>query len=323
MAVFRSASSAFCCCGGENPTGIPGASAGKPAIKKVTLRMIPPEPLVLSESGPDFLFLHANGYPPRAYRELLSPFTSTYSVSLSYLRPFWPGSSPDELKNWTMLRDDYLEHISKSSNPGSALIAGGHSLGGTVSLLAALRAPEFFRALILIEPVIFTPVRAVLYRSFYHLHLIDTILPLIRRTRRRKNEFQSEAEMYENYRSKSVFKNIPDSILGDYVIGLAYPQDDGTVRLRYPPEWEARIYQTSASTDLLIWRALPGLQCPVLIIRGGKSRTLTRRSLQKLDLTSEQITVKTIREGGHLLPFEKPEKTSRIMIKYLENQLSP
>lgn len=285
--------------------------------------MIPPDPLVLSESGPDFLFLHANGYPPRAYRELLSPFTSTYSVSLSYLRPFWPRSSPGELKNWTMLRDDFLEELSKSSNPDCTLIGGGHSLGGTVSLLAALRAPELFRALILIEPVIFTPLRAVLYRSFYHLHLIDTILPLIRRTRRRKREFQNAAEMYKNYRSKSVFEKIPDSILEDYVQGLAYPQADGTVRLRYPPEWEARIYQTSASADLLIWRALPGLECPVLIIRGGKSRTLTGLSLQKLERGSEQITVKTIREGGHLLPFEDPEKTSRIMIEYLENQLSP
>jgi pimeloyl-ACP methyl ester carboxylesterase len=285
--------------------------------------MGPTEDLVLSERGPSFHFLHANGYPPEAYQELLKSITSVYSVSLSYLRPFWPGSSPDDLENWTLLRDDYLEKIFKSSGPDSALISGGHSLGGTVSLLAALKAPEFFRALVLIEPVIFTPLRTVIYRTFYHLQLIETLLPLIRRTRRRKGEFHSTAEMYKNYRSKSVFENIPDSILGDYVRGLAYPQDGGAVGLRYPPEWEARIYQTSGSVDLLIWRTIPGLQCPVLILRGGKSRTLTRRSLQKLDRRSDQITAKTIQEGGHLLPFEHPEQTSRIMLDYLAQQFSP
>lgn len=289
----------------------------------MTLKMRPPEDLVLSESGPNFHFLHANGYPPEAYRELLRPLTSAYSVSLSYLRPFWPGTSPDELKNWTLLRDDYLEQISKFSKSDPELIGGGHSLGGAVSLLAALKAPDIFRALILIEPVIFTPLRAVLYRTFFHLHLLETILPLIRRTRRRKREFQSSAEMYNNYRSKSVFENISDSILGDYVSGLVFPQDGGAVHLRYSPDWEARIYQTSGSADLRIWRTISRLQCPVLILRGGKSRTLTGRSLHRLNRRSDLITVKTIQEGGHLLPFEHPEQTSRIMLDYLAQQFSP
>ena len=105
------------------------------------------DPLVLSQAGPPLVFAHANGYPPGAYRTFLEPFLKDYQVEAIYLRPFWPGSDPDDLRDWRGFRDDYLEYIFSrmdqfqvdGSLPSSHKILGiGHSVGAMTTIMAAI-----------------------------------------------------------------------------------------------------------------------------------------------------------------------------------------
>src|SRR5574342_737652 len=116
-------------------------------------------------AGEELVFLHANGYPPACYRLLLSHLAKHYHVTAMVQRPLWPESRPEDIDGWLPLTDDFLlfldEHRfrfddgSRPSAQRSPLVCAGHSMGGTALLRAALREPERFKAIALLDPVLF------------------------------------------------------------------------------------------------------------------------------------------------------------------------
>ncbi len=282
-----------------------------------------PEPLVLSDRGPLLIHAHANGYPPEAYRSFLEPFLDTFQVRAIYLRPFWPGSDHDTLKNWQLFRDDYLAalptHLEETGE--QSLIGIGHSLGGMASLMAAIEAPERFRALVLIEPTLFPSWQGLLMRISAPLNLFRYFHPLVRRTLRRRVVFSDQESMYQNYRRKNVFAGIPDHVLLDYVQGLAEDQPDGTVKLKYTPEWELRVYETGGSADPYVWKNLSRIPCPVLVLRGELSDTLEQKTLERIALKLPRGEAVTVPSVGHLLPLEEPRQVASIVLAFLDSVL--
>jgi pimeloyl-ACP methyl ester carboxylesterase len=277
-----------------------------------------PSPLRFGDRGPLFHFLHANGYPPEAYRTFLSHFAQEYQVIASYLRPLWPGTDPLDLQDWVPFREDLLHSLRVENRENGIsgdigkydekVIGVGHSIGGTVTLMAALKSPELFHALVLIEPVIFPWWLSAGFRILSNLGLLMQVHPLIRRTLNRKRVFDSEQAMYENYRAKKVFQRISDAVLRDYVQGLAHPRPDGKVELAYPPEWEMKIYQTGGVADPLIWPALRGCRLPVLLIRGEETDTLYMSVVRRMKRQIPQLTFVNMAEVGHLAPLEAPQR---------------
>jgi pimeloyl-ACP methyl ester carboxylesterase len=289
------------------------------------------DPLVLSQTGSALVFAHANGYPPQAYRTFLEPFLKNYQVEAIYLRPFWPGSDPDQLRDWRGFRDDYLDYLisrmdqdqSGGSLPSSQKIIGiGHSVGAMTTLMAAIQRPEYFRLLVLIEPVLFTRVRGTLNRLIAPLKILRRVHPLIKGTLKRKRSFSDREAMFENYRVKKIFQRLSDQVLGDYVGGLALDMPDGRVGLKYSPDWEARIYETGGLADWYVWKNLSRISCPVLVIRGKQTDTLQPITFQ--NMVKKMVNGKglTVPGAGHLLPLEKPHQTAAIILDYLQTDKS-
>lgn len=285
--------------------------------------MRPYDPLILSSQGPLLMHAHANGYPPESYRAFLAPFLDRYQTRAVYLRPFWPGSAPDVLRDWRLFRDDYLEALpSQLMDAGSETFIGmGHSLGGMTTLMAAIEKPELFRALVLIEPTLFPPWMGFLMRSMAPFNLFRRVHPLVRRTMRRKTTFPDQETMYQNYRKKPIFSAIPDHVLRDYVSGLAGHQEDGTVRLKYSPEWEVGVYETGGSADPYVWKNLPNIPCPVLVLRGERSDTVSLNTLERIARRLPRGKALTLPSVGHLLPLEEPEQVAAIILDFLEEVL--
>ncbi len=270
------------------------------------------------------LHAHANGYPPEVYRAFLEPFLDRYQVRAIFLRPFWPGATPDALKDWRVFRDDYLaalpSHL-KTAGGQESLIGMGHSLGAMTTLMAAIEQPEKFRALVLIEPTLFPAWKGFLMRRLAPLHLYRYLHPLIRRTLRRKTRFPNQESMYQNYRKKGIFANIPDDVLRDYVQGLALPDGDGMVGLKYSPDWEVQVYETGGSADRYVWKNLAVVPCPVLVIRGEKSDTLAEKTLKRIVRKLPGGKAITLPALGHLLPLEKPRAVAAVVHDFLESVL--
>src|SRR5215216_4821870 len=128
-------------------------------------------------------FLHANGYPPACYKSFLELLQTQHHVFGMLLRPLWKDADPNDIDDWKPFSEDLLQFLALTPSP---VIAVGHSIGAIVTLRAALRDPRRFRALILLDPVLFVPSRLIAWKFFYTLGLGDRVHPLIRGAKKRR-----------------------------------------------------------------------------------------------------------------------------------------
>ena len=287
--------------------------------------MIPPQQL--DGGDPLIHFLHANGYPPETYQSFLTYFTPRHGVIAPYLRPMWPDSTPQSVQDWTVFRDDMLRMLQEPErlqvdprrlDESKGLIGMGHSIGATVTLMAALKNPSWFRCLVLIEPVLFPPWLGTVFRGLRRLGLLEALHPLIKRTLNRKRVFETTEDMYSNYRRKTVFRKLSDEVLRDYVRGLSRARPDGKIELAYPPAWEARIYETGGKADPIVWRSLPALEVPVLLIRGEETDTLRMGAARKMIRLLPHVQFVNMSGVGHLAPLEAPRAVFTRIQSFLE-----
>ena len=58
------------------------------------------------------LFLHGNGFPPKAYQPLLKSLEKKLGIYAMYQRPFWPnGSNSNAIYGWDIFKNDTLDFI--------------------------------------------------------------------------------------------------------------------------------------------------------------------------------------------------------------------
>ncbi len=288
----------------------------------------------LGGDGLPLHFLHANGYPPDCYRPLFEILKTQYHVFGMLLRPLWPEANMGEINDWHPFSDDLLRFLSSVStlrhslqSQGDAslsadvpVIGVGHSIGGIVTLRAALRDPKQFRALILLDPVLFLPSRIIAWNIVRSLGLGRRFHPLITSAMRRRRTFDNLDMVYRGYRSREVFKYMSDESLRAYIAGITKPRTGGGFELAYSPKWESHIYLTSLR-DFDLWRGLPKLKVPTLIIRGAETDTFMESAASLVKRKQSTIKIETLEGSTHILPLEKPREVAEIMQLFLKENL--
>ncbi|PJH76059.1 MAG: alpha/beta hydrolase [Anaerolineae bacterium CG_4_9_14_0_8_um_filter_58_9] len=283
----------------------------------------------LGESGPPLHFAHANGYPPECYRPLLTGLSAHYGSSLRYhyhvlamyQRPLWPDAQPGSINDWHPLSDDLFRFLDERNT--GPVIGVGHSLGGIVTLRAALRQPERFQALILIDPVLFPPTMITAMRLMRALGLSYRLHPLVRGALNRRRVFSDREVIFKGYRRKPIFRYLDDAGLKAYVEGLTRPRPDGQYELVYGPEWEARIYVTGVWRDVGLWRGLPKLQVPLLILRGAETDTFWESTARRVKRKLPSAQIITLPQATHLVPLERPLEVSALIHEFLSTLPHP
>jgi pimeloyl-ACP methyl ester carboxylesterase len=259
-------------------------------------------------------FLHANGYPPDCYKPLFELLKPRYRLFGMLLRPLWDDSKPEDIKDWHPLSDDLLQFL--TTGEFGPVIGVGHSVGGIVTLRAALRDPGKFRALILLDPVLFVPPILVLWNLARALGLGNKFHPKIVGALKRRPAFDDLDMVFSGYRSREIFKYMSDEDLRAYIAGIAKPKADGGFELAYSPEWEARIYLT-ALRDFDLWRELPKLKIPTLIIRGAETDTFLENAARLVKEKNPRIEIRSLEKSTHLLPLEYPQKVCNYIRAFL------
>jgi pimeloyl-ACP methyl ester carboxylesterase len=265
--------------------------------------------------GIPLYFAHANGYPPACYRPLLQRLSENYHVLALRQRPLWPNARPEEMRDWRPLAEDLSNFLAAQTGPVACI---GHSMGAVTVLRAALWHPEYFKAIVLLDPVLLPPEICLMWDIIYHLGLGYRLNPLVPAALRRRQTFNSHIEMFESYRHKAIFRHFSDENLRALVEGLTRPAPDGTVTLVYPPKWEARIYVTAIRRDLELWCSLPRLQTPALMIRGEQTDTFWERTARLVDRRAPNIRILTLPACTHLLPMEKPQEVAQVILDFLQ-----
>jgi pimeloyl-ACP methyl ester carboxylesterase len=229
----------------------------------------------------------------------------------------WKGSDPNDIHDWEPFSDDLLKFLASQPTP---VIGVGHSIGAIVTLRAALREPGKFRALILLDPVLFVPSRVIGWNFISALGLGDRVHPLIRGTKKRRRAFDDLETVFRGYRSRNIFRYMSAENLRIYIEGITRPKADHTYELVYSPEWEAQIYRT-ALRDFDIWRDLPKLDVPTLFIRGAETDTFLESAAKFIKWKQPRVQVETLDKSTHLLPLERPQEVFDMLQSFLREVL--
>lgn len=251
----------------------------------------------LGGDGPLLHFAHANGFPPRCYTPLLQRLAASHHVIAAQARPLWDATVPRKLR-WTDFADDLLATL--EGHGVGPVIGVGHSLGAVATVLAAARAPERFRALVLIEPVFLPPwlvrVMGAVPRA------LRRRTKMVRTAAARRERYPSRDAAYASFRPKRVFAGLDDAALRALVTHMFADDPAGDVVLAFPRAWEAAIYANLPRP----WRALRDVTLPVLGLRGATSNTLFPAAWARWQRRQPHGVFHEIASRGHLLPLEAP-----------------
>jgi pimeloyl-ACP methyl ester carboxylesterase len=270
----------------------------------------------LGGDGAPLHFLHANGYPPECYKPLLELLQKQYRVFGMKLRPLWGDANMDELNDWHPLSDDLLRFL--SDREPDPVIGVGHSIGGIVTLRAALRDPSRFRALVLLDPVLLSPPILAGWNIVRAIGLGEKSHPLISAAKKRRREFDDLETIFRSYRAKPIFRHMSDESLRAYIEGIVKPKADGGCELAYTPEWEARIYLTGLR-DFDLWRGLPKLDLPTLTLRGAETDTFLEKTARLVKRKNPKIQIETMKNATHILPLEYPQEVAEKISDFVRN----
>jgi len=260
-------------------------------------------------------FAHANGFPPGTYRKLLERLAEHFHVVSTAARPLWSAEPPDQCGSWTELADDMRNELGRRQVSG--IIAVGHSLGAAMSLLASAADPRLFRAVVAIDPLLLTGSRSLLWGLAKRLGLGGR-LGLVRGARSRRVIWPDRRAAFAAYSRKRIFTLWRPEVVEDYLADGMVDGPDGKVRLRYPPEWEARVFEVSPHDP---WQQLRRIAVPTLLVRGEHSDTLRPDAVRRFasEVASSQVVV--IPGSTHFVPMERPDEVARVVIDFLRRAL--
>jgi pimeloyl-ACP methyl ester carboxylesterase len=197
-------------------------------------------------------------------------------------------------EGWPHLVEQLIDELERARH-GTPVYAVGHSLGGYLTLLAALRRPKLFRAIVLLDAPIIGALRGRMLGATKRLGIVDRVTPA-GAVRDRRSHWQSREQAKQHFRTRRLFRHFTERCLDDYVRhGLI--ERDGELHLLIDPAIEYQIYRTIPHA---MGRGLRALEVPAGFIGGVHSDVVRRAGL------AATRAVCTTREvpGGHLFPFE-------------------
>ncbi len=222
-------------------------------------------------------------------------------------------ADPHKLKNWDIFVDDLESFL---ENLGEPVIAMGHSRGATVSLLLAVKRPELIRALVLIDPTIL-PFSWMWWWYLAKLTGLARFVPIIATAARRKSVWPDRVSILEAYRSKAVFQTWKDGFLDAYINHGTEKTEHGTIRLCCNPDWESKCFAV-CSHD--IWRFIPRLHKPALVLYGADSDTFLAAAAEKFKAEVPRTVFRCFEKTGHFVPMERPDETAEVILDFLRNE---
>jgi pimeloyl-ACP methyl ester carboxylesterase len=262
--------------------------------------------------GPTVHLAHANGFPPGTYRKLAEVLAGSHHVVSMAARPLWSREPPSDLKDWSELVDDLKAELVRRDLRG--ILAVGHSLGGVASLLAAADDPGLFRAVVAVDPLILTGGISIFWGLMKRAGL-GSRLGIVRGARSRRDRWPDRRDILSSYRQKKIFKHWDPEVLNDYISCGTVTLPDGTLGLRYPKAWEARIFEI-APHDL--WPRLRRLQVPTLIVQGEHSDTFRDPAAHRAarEMTTTEVAV--IGDTTHFVPMERPQELGDLILEFFQ-----
>ena len=263
-----------------------------------------------SSTSKHLFFAHANGFPAPCYAAMFKALGTGFEISWIEALGTDPRYPPTE--GWPHLIQQWIDFV-EGEFPGTPVYGVGHSLGGYLNFHAAVRRPELFRAIVLLDSPIIGPFRGSMLGATKRLGIVDRVTPA-GATRDRRSSWDSRALAKAHFRARGVFRTFAEECVDDYVEhGLA--ERDGKLRLKIDAAIEAQIYRTIPHGMM---RHLPALRVPAGFIGGADSDVVRRVRLA--GMRPKFVLRKS--PGGHLFPLEHPQAAATSLARLLDELAS-
>ncbi len=255
--------------------------------------------------GPPLLLLHATGFSPHLWHPLARELSRDFRVVAPYFcahRDCEPeaGGLP-----WPTLARD-VTALARGLGLSRPFVAG-HSMGGTVAVIAAALCGLDPAAMVLVEPI-FLP--QILYTAPPSIEFH----PLAKKSIKRRNHWDNAEEARSYLRGKELFSRWDDEVMDLYLAHGMEKDRGGGITLACPPRREAGLFMGGMHLDP--WPLLPKVEAPVLVLEGGISGNRTYIDLQKAVSLFPRAEYREVPGAGHLIPMEKPAETTEILREF-------
>jgi len=266
--------------------------------------------------GPLSHFSHATGLCAAAYRPLAERLRSQLQIigmdDRGHGKTTVPAN-PAYLKDWDVFVDDLARFFEHLNEP---VIAIGHSRGATASLMLAVKRPELIRALVLIDPTIL-PFSWMWWWYLAKKTGLAKRAPIVATASKRRYIWPDRQTMLDSYRSKAVFRSWQKGFLEAYVESGTEETQDGKIKLCCSPAWESRCFAVCPHD---IWRYIPRLKLPTLVLYGATSDTFLTPAARRFKSRAPWANMVPLAGTGHFVPMDRPDDTAEIIVNFLKDQ---
>jgi pimeloyl-ACP methyl ester carboxylesterase len=256
-------------------------------------------------SGPGVVCIHCNASSSSQWRPLMDRLAPRHRVLAPDTHgagrgPAWPSDRRLKLHDEVAL----LEPVFERAGEPFALV--GHSYGGAVALLTALRRPERVHAMVLYEPTLFALVDAASPAPNAADGIRDTVA-------------QAAAALAAGDRSAAA------EIFIDYWMGpgawFAKPEAQRNAI-------EAAIVNVQGWGDVLLGETTPlaafrALQMPVLLMQGSETTPSARAVSTLLARTLPRVEMLTLAGLGHMGPVTHSAQVDAAIEDFLRRHPAP
>lgn len=257
-------------------------------------------------------FAHGNGFPSPCYKQLLRQLDQHFDCC--YIDRIGHDIDFPVTENWHFLVDEIISSI--QSQALKPVIAVGHSLGGVLSLLAAIEQPALFKCVILLDSPLLGRFKSNIIRLSKMLGMIDHLTPASR-TRGRQQHWQSRDDVLSYLKSKPLFKSFTDACLNDY-IDYGLQKTEYGFALRFASDIEYQIYRTIPH---VLHQYEGKLRIPSALIYGRQSTVIDqfdRRYMKKhYNIVNYAIN------GTHMYPMEHPDAAAALIVRAVDEFNDP
>ncbi|MGC3987147.1 MAG: alpha/beta hydrolase [Pseudorhodoferax sp.] len=258
------------------------------------------------------VFSHANSFPASTYRVLFAALRAR-GFRIAAVEKYGHDPKYPVSNNWPHLVQQLVDFATQQ---GEKAWLVGHSLGGFLSVMAAARAPQLARGVLLIDSPLIGGWRATTLGLAKRTPLVGSVSPG-RISRARRNAWPDAAAALAHFQHKKAFARWAPEVLADYIAhGTHDEQHEGQARrvLSFDRAVETAIYNTLPDHLDRLLRRHP-LKCPAAFLGGRQSAEMRQVGMA---MTSRIVGADgkgdpgrvMLLDGSHLFPMERPLATA-------------
>lgn len=263
-------------------------------------------------NAPVVHFVHGNGFACDMYAPALSPIVEKASLFTHDMEGHGLSDCGEEFVGFEQTSQRIGAVLAKQGARFGRRkrIAVGHSFGAITTLRYVSQNPEFFDAMILLDPVLFSEEQTLAAQQQYDAGQASS--PLAEQALQRGSHWDSYDDAFEYFNGRKSLAGWHPAGLVAYLNGVLRENPDGSCSLRCPPWMEAEIFAQRPNNH---WTSIKALATPALAIYGQQSLPFIAPNLKQAAKMNSCISVVGT-AGGHCFTQEYPESLSDIVSGY-------